>query len=113
MNFEGACLRMHSKKVIKKMCSDFLTSVRSFDLKKLLQNQKQKERKKTTDGQATPQDTGEQSCVCWASGKGASQLLESQRGDYSAWVAWGKGKVENRLVLAQTSNTWGVDSNNV
>ena len=38
--------------------------------------------------------TGEQSCVCWASGKGASQLLESQWGDYSAWVAWGKGKVE-------------------
>ena len=38
--------------------------------------------------------TGEQNCVCWASGKGASQLLESQWGDYSAWVAWGKGKVE-------------------
>ena len=38
--------------------------------------------------------TGGQMCVCWASGKGASQLLESQWGDYSAWVAWGKGKVE-------------------
>ena len=38
--------------------------------------------------------TGGQSCVYWASGKGASQLLESQWGDYSAWVALGKVKVE-------------------
>ena len=32
-------------------------------------------------------NTGGRSCVCWDSGKGAFQLLESQWGDYSAWVA--------------------------
>ena len=51
--------------MIKKVCFDFLTSIGSIDLKKLLQTdrqtdrQKQTEKKKTTDGEATPQE-GEQ-----------------------------------------------------
>ena len=48
--------RRHLKKAIKKVCSDFLTSVGSIDLKKLLETQKQTEKKKTTDGEATPQE---------------------------------------------------------